>query len=771
MGNCSSHKSESPKGRVSTKARPSHLDWDSIMSQENDGGAMSQKSYDQVEVAKMKKELLESPQIFVLNNLLMSVMFFENYEREKQKFTHSTIEKELNPTLLRDETIECVIPDVIFENVHKNVKFRRMHGPNKNKIEPLVPRRYFVVNDNIEVLETKNTPQYSAIDKPGYQVVVEKSEEHFGFVKLKCAPSQARTIEPEPALDKKDPKPGPSTQTDDSEIYEYSTIASVNTPKPLDITSCERRDTLPKTCFTQKRIRKYEETSDDSDEEEEAGRKVDEAKELYDVVSYISSNGFMKYIQNAVFPNSLGLALGFDASEIALAKAIPGKIFCNLQDVNEDFAVLPCEIVPSVAIQWPIEFTFEFHNRAERPTMWDKFGEEYKWPKLNMINEIRGLSCALVPRGYIPKRGENPDSEIEWEIAFPKAQRYLDTHMSHTQIRAFLFLLTIYKSFIEPVNKQYDGLLVDHFRTHMYWECESNPRDWPEHRLGTKLAIVIRNFMQKLSVGELPDFFIKKKNMFLNVPNKHLRHAQKILHDVLESPAIYFLGALRNLKYTNPKFYPHFDFKELYRLLTADTSLMVNPRIVRPPNLIPKNRQMVKVEGDANYRREIKWKIEKEKQMRKLVMQKRREQEQREENLKMERRGSVDSIDYELQCEQQFDRLKIREILMFFIRHFIEMARKSRRLASQRQALFYLKQAYYLGKILEDFGLQADARELLEQVTKEEETSKKISVSESFEFPPSTPKRNSAQFSWEMTQQVKGNNINLNNLNKSTPAI
>lgn len=95
------------------------------------------------------------------------------------------------------------------------------------------------------------------------------------------------------------------------------------------------------------------------------------------------------------------------------------------------------------------------------------------------------------------------------------------------------------------------------------------------------------------------------------------------------------------------------------------------------------------------------------------------------------------------------------------------MAKKSRRLASQRQALFYLKQAYYLGKILEDFGLQADAVDLLEMVTKEEELSKKISVSESFEFPPSTPKRNSAQFTWDLTQQVKGNSINLSNLNKA----
>ena len=85
MGNCYSQDNESdkPKKRLSVHQthRQSHLDLDLMMANENDGGAMSQRKYDDVEVAKLKKELLETPQIFVLNNLLMSLMFFENFER------------------------------------------------------------------------------------------------------------------------------------------------------------------------------------------------------------------------------------------------------------------------------------------------------------------------------------------------------------------------------------------------------------------------------------------------------------------------------------------------------------------------------------------------------------------------------------------------------------------------------------------------------------------------------------------------------------------
>jgi hypothetical protein len=752
---------------VSNKPESRLPDWNEIMANENDGGAMSEKSLDDLEVAKMKKELDETPETFVLNNLLMSVMFFEHFEKEKQRLMHSnrtTLEKELNPTLLRDETIECVIPDVIFEKVNKNVRFRRVHGSHKNTIEPLVARRMFVVNDNIEVLESKHTPQYSAIDKPSYQVVMEDTD-HPGFVKLKCAPSQERQIIPaENEPKEQEPVPGSSTQSDD-DIYEYSTITKINTPQPLNITSCERRDTLPQSCFTMRTIKKYEQTTEDSDEEEQLPQVQ---QKFYETISYISANGFMKHFQNAVFPNSLGVALGFDSSEIGLAKAIPGTIFCNLQDVDEDFCLLPCEIIPSVAIQWPVTMTFEFHTRSERPTMWNKLGVEFRWPTNNMIKEISQINSVLIPKGYTPKRDKNPDSEIEWEVAFPKAHRQLDIHMSHTQIRAFLFLLTIYKTYMELPDKQYNGLSVDHIRNHMYWECESNPRDWPEHRLGTKLVLVLKSLMKKLSARHLPDFFIKKKNMFVNVPNKHLSHAQRILHEVLESPAVHFIGALRNLRYMNSKFYPQLDLKRLYKILTTDNAItLFNSALIdmRPPNMFPKNRAPP-VQGDNNYKKDVLWRMNKEKQIREKVLQKKREQQNK--NLNNERRASVDSIDFDWQCEKTFDTSKIREMLIFFIKHFLEMARKSRKLATQKHALFYLKQSYYLARLLEACGLQADAKEWYGVITKEEDTSKKISVTESFDLPPSTPKRNSAQFNnWELTQQVMGKNINLNNLNTS----
>lgn len=41
----------------------------------------SANRYDDDMVNLLKRELNETPEVFILNNLLMSVMFFENYEK------------------------------------------------------------------------------------------------------------------------------------------------------------------------------------------------------------------------------------------------------------------------------------------------------------------------------------------------------------------------------------------------------------------------------------------------------------------------------------------------------------------------------------------------------------------------------------------------------------------------------------------------------------------------------------------------------------------
>lgn len=76
MGSCSSKSSDSEL----TSFRHSRSMPD-LTSNSGKVTVDSTQKYDEDLIAVMKKELLEEPQVFLLNNLLLSVMFFEYYEK------------------------------------------------------------------------------------------------------------------------------------------------------------------------------------------------------------------------------------------------------------------------------------------------------------------------------------------------------------------------------------------------------------------------------------------------------------------------------------------------------------------------------------------------------------------------------------------------------------------------------------------------------------------------------------------------------------------
>lgn len=102
-------------------------------------------------------------------------------------------------------------------------------------------------------------------------------------------------------------------------------------------------------------------------------------------------------------------------------------------------------------------------------------------------------------------------------------------------------------------------------------------------------------------------------------------------------------------------------------------------------------------------------------------------------------------------------------MLTFFIEHFFEMGKKSKQLSTARQSLLYLKQAWYLSKLLEDTDKQG-ALDWQQKIREEEELVKRLAAQE--ESAPVIPKRNSAFIqNGDAIQHVKGNAIHLSNLN------
>ncbi|XP_050310357.1 uncharacterized protein LOC126746242 isoform X2 [Anthonomus grandis grandis] len=720
---------------------------------------------DLIAIECIRGELAERSHEFLINQMLMGVLFFENHAKVIQKLQHisaSPEEKELNKTLLKHETMECTYPDAIMDEINKNVIYR---PPGDYSIsESLVAKRIYVINDLIEVVKSDEIPQYTSIDKPCYQCKIEECDKK-GYLKLlqveNNAPILTRDYE-----ENYEPLPGPSSRPESE--YDYCRITDLRTPKLIrtDDSVAERRDTLPETCFSHKKVKQDPGEVPDEDQLEYLTE-----EDLWREVVYINSQGVMRYFQNGLFPNSLGKSLGFQEESIGTAKCIPGKIFCDEFD-NESSALRPYEIIPAVSIAWPDDQTLNFIYREDRPTIFDtRTGIKYRWPTDGMIEEIRKMNAVLVPNGFTQKKGINKDSNLQWEINFPKAERYLEARMSHAQMKCMLVLLLLHKTFIFPTTKQ-NGLLSEHIRTHMFWECERNYRNWPEHRLGTKILSVLNNLKQALFVGVLPDYFIKERNLFENIPKKYLNFAQKVLMAILENPVPYFIKALRNLRYTSGKFYPPMNFDEIYQKLVAKEGAdLINPQLGRAPQL---KRRWYK---DADHQvKHLKYLKKKEQIIRQLKEKQREEQKSKETELNLD--NALDGINLEVELDKQLGTCKSKAILEIFIKSFIDIAKMSSYLASPEQALFYLKLAFYLTNILEEISASfldelAEYRQIigLEEARIKRKSVKSLSIEQENQKPP-TPLRNSVSFNYEQSKSTLVRvNSNVSNQSKNVKNV
>lgn len=95
------------------------------------------------------------------------------------------------------------------------------------------------------------------------------------------------------------------------------------------------------------------------------------------------------------------------------------------------------------------------------------------------------------------------------------------------------------------------------------------------------------------------------------------------------------------------------------------------------------------------------------------------------------------------------------------------MARKSLKLATSKQGLFYLRNAWYLSRLLEETdGCYPDAMEYQDRIKKEEEAAKRMAANEV--SAPIIPKRNSFHINGnDAVQQVRGNSVHLSNLSRA----
>ncbi|KAK9873165.1 hypothetical protein WA026_021397 [Henosepilachna vigintioctopunctata] len=688
---------------------------------------------------------------------------------------------------------EYLTPKIMYM-VHNNIEVTV--ADNGNEYTPIaVPGCSVVVEEIMKELGGRNL----VLEGSKEPEKTEKFNKH-GFLRLRVTANSSKNIGKQQLVDRKEYKPqhtdvvNPGTSkeylTKDLENEEYSEIIAFNTPKNINIRPTNgRRETLPNDCFQRRKIKKINEGADnkmgegydiefedddyetsDSDEDEETDEeqednkrnndeqtnneetkkaenrsegetkdeKDDEEKgtELFEEITYLSSKGFLEYFQSEVFPNAVGTLLGFTEKQIENSQLYPGYIICDKEGDNQ------YKIIPAVPIDWPLQAK-EFTNRKTRK-LYDRKNNKYEWPTESMVQELKGLNCVVIPKGFVDKKDvNNPDSEIEWEIHFPKTERFLEMRLAHAQVKCYIFLISLFKTFIEKVTS-HRGLVMEHLRTHLFWECEKDAMSWPEHKMGIKILNVIEDLNSGLSKRNIPDFFIKNKNIFENIPSMYIQFAQKIFHDVLQFPVMHFLEALKNLKYVQEDFYPVPDLDELEYLLISEEVLQPKKSSLHPrknKKVKAKRKKKIASRQISPKDTDLDWKILNERLNRKKHLKEmKRKKAQEAKNTKVMGKNRNLKISFE-----HLDILRQRELLQYFIKHFIAISKKSREIGPLNQSRFYIDRARCNWRVLVELvGSSNDTNEIERAINEEENEIENMLEKSSahVDIAPPTPRRN-----------------------------
>ncbi|XP_032667366.1 uncharacterized protein LOC116842361 isoform X2 [Odontomachus brunneus] len=448
-------------------------------------------------------------------------------------------------------------------------------------------------------------------------------------------------------------------------------------------------------------------------------------------VFYISSMEFMRHFVN-LFKDQLGQPLDFDQEDLDDVKLEGSVIYCDKIMVSHNSRlcrVESYEVTPAIRLQWP-EYAQEWLDRP-RST----------WPTYNDISKVKDFGCYVVPEGFLPQKDSNVYHELEWQLMFPAAERYLETCMTQSQVQVYLIALMLHKTFIRPVFDTMYGLTTSHIRNKMFWliEEDDRPSKWPDNRIGECLIKLLKSLYRGLSQNEptMPDYFVRDKNVFQSMPSDHLLHTQKQLKRIIENPIMYVFHAMENIRHSE-KFFPRLEYEKLLNILTVDKLALVNPALglSAKPVFMSKGHDDFHMARDEIYNRPGGFwdnaKSQTEKKIYTRVVT--------NKTLINPRRATDSIIEISVRCGE-LEGVRLGALLDFFVRHFIKMAERCQQYRAYQQKKVYLDQADRLSIILSELSRYTDdARAYRDKIKalKMRTTSLRTPQNEL----PETPKRN-----------------------------
>ncbi|XP_035712827.1 uncharacterized protein LOC110863060 isoform X2 [Folsomia candida] len=536
----------------------------------------------------------------------------------------------------------------------------------------------------------------------------------------------------------------------------------------------EKQDPLSSNCFypVNLEISSDEESDaeDDSDSSFESDSEKAAKEPKCETRYYLNSTQFSsEYCSEFHY---MGIKGGLPPSAVnqavVLGTSVRAAVAYNNDHEDEEPFHVTHTFTPAIhSKSWPTSYYFWFNqrmfNRKNRSELDDR------WPSADQVEKIEKLGSNAVPLGFRPIEFFNTHQSLEWQVNFLPAESLLFDSFKSVHWRVYIFAAIIFRAFIAPLGPQ--GIGVEHIRNIIYFMCHEDFVGWNDEQPGVHLRAVISKLFDCLGKGKMPNFFIQSQDLLKSIPTQNSRLVQAHLSKLKDNLVVYCIYAFRNLTVVQPEdtFYPMPNFKKLYNIITVPHErdlLQINtPGLglggmstmddeVRPKKA-NRNKKKPKIDLELLEKEDaiegefralsVTRPVEKpDKMQRKLRKRhldyklKMEEIAREQKNKKLspddkiplsERRKSIDLKQSPI-IQEKFSPLRKVLVIEFFIKHFINMAKKSNEFRAYSQSAMYIMQVENLCAILlegnYDFGQTTLDEETIEEYKKKCEVLREV---------------------------------------------
>jgi hypothetical protein len=156
------------------------------------------------------------------------------------------------------------------------------------------------------------------------------------------------------------------------------------------------------------------------------------------------------------------------------------------------------------------DHVFSFHCKTwpQQARQWLDQQGEGQWPSPEMKQYCSRTGCLVVPVG---SRGSD-NEELEWRISTSLAERCLMFNLNITQLRCYVLMKMIVKTFIDP---QYKDVISSYMCKTVLFHCVANSlwNIWRENNLLSCLSLCLQRLHASVSNENCPHFIIPGNNL------------------------------------------------------------------------------------------------------------------------------------------------------------------------------------------------------------------------------------------------------------------